>query len=172
MSTYRITRTTLRGQWENHACFVAAMVLAQATGDAFMIDTVAEPGSTGGPNDHSYTLWRQEKQIAFPPTCDPELISSAGVNGWPTEAAARAALNGLLSGAKAVTANVEAANAKAVSAGNIAASIGKDAAKVADAAAGAAKAAGAGAIILWGLEALAAGGLAWWLAKRWLGGGK
>lgn len=175
MTTWRITRTTLRGPFENHACFVATMVLAQATGDAFMVTTEPQPGNNGGPNDRSYTLWRQEKPVSFPPNCDAELITRSGANGWPTEAEARAVLKAVLAGEAAVQANVEAANAKATSAANVAAGVaadvGKAAGKAADAAVGAAGAAGAGAVALWAVEALAAGALAWWAARRWFGKG-
>lgn len=173
MTTYRITRTTLRGPHENHACFVATMIVAQASGDAMMIDTVAQPGNTGGPNDRSYTLWRQERPVAFPPTCTAELISRSGANGWATEAEARAVLQAILAGEAAVQAGVDAANVKATSASNIASGVAADAAKAAgkaaDAALGAAGAAGAGAVVIWLAEAAAAGALAWWAVKRWMG---
>lgn len=176
MTLYRITRTTLRGPFENHACFVAAMVLAQATGDAFMVDTVPQPGNSGGPNDRSYTLWRQEKPISIPPTCNPELMTHAGKNGWGTEAEARAVLKAILAGEAAVQAKVEAANAAATSPANVAAGVAGDigaaAGKAADAAAGAVAGASAGALALWAAEALAAGALAWWAARKWLGGRK
>lgn len=173
MSVYRITRTTLRGQFENHSCFVAAMVLAQATGEAFMVDTVPAPGNNGGPNDRSFTLWRQEKPFAFPATCDPELITRSGKNGWNTESEARAVLASVLKGEAQVDAMVERSNAAAVDPANIAAGVAADVAKGAEKAAGAvggaAAAAAGGAGILWAVEAVVAGVVAWWAAKRWLG---
>lgn len=168
---YRITRTTLRGPFENHACFTAALAVAEASAQAVTIETVPDAGNTGGPNDRSFTIWLQVTPFALPATCDPDLITSAGKNGWATEAEARAVLAGILAGHAQVNANVAAANAAAVSPGNIAASVAKDAGKVADVAAGAVAGAAGAASALWLVEALGAGLLAWWAAKRWLGKG-
>jgi hypothetical protein len=176
MSLYRITRTTLRGSFENHLCFINTLTVAQATSEGAMILTEPQPGNDGGPNDRSYTLWRQDKPLAFPPNCDAELMTSGGKNGWATQADAVVVLEALLSGDESVQAGVESANAKATSVANIAASAGKDikagAEKVGEAAKKAAGAVATGYSILFVAEAVAAGALAWWAVKRWLGGRK
>lgn len=128
---YRLSRTTDRGQHATRDCFIAYLGVAVASGSAWFVDAVPEPGNDGGPNDRTWVLWKQAQPLTIPAQCDPGLQSDAGKNGWETEAEARSVLKKYLAGAATVAASVAAANKAAVSPANIASGVASDVAKAA-----------------------------------------
>jgi hypothetical protein len=125
--TYRISRTTDSGPNADRDCFIAWLAEHTATGDAWLIDAQPEPMNNGGPNDRTLVLWNQVKGGLQMPACFPGLQTSAGANGWNTEAEARAVFNAMLTSTTQLAKTIKEANEKATSAANIAQSMAYDA---------------------------------------------
>src|SRR5215470_17065557 len=89
---YRITRTIIRGQFENDQCFV--IWLAAQAGSVYFVKSAEDPLNNGGPNDKRYYLWNQNQAVKTPtcPNSAPDLIVHAGKDGWESQAEAESVL--------------------------------------------------------------------------------
>lgn len=112
---FRLTRTIVRGQFSNEACF--AQWIAASVPAVQLVKIVPDPLNNGGPNDGDYFLWVQNSPVATPDakTCDVSLVTRDGKNGWATQAEAEAVLAAELQQSGAVKATVERAIADAAS---------------------------------------------------------
>lgn len=155
---YRITRTQLRGQFANDACF-AQWMLGPAASATQTIKAVDDPLNNGGPNDARYYLWVQVSPVATPAknVCDLSLVTRNGKDGWETQAEAQAVLDAELKASGATAAMVAKANAAATDPVKVlteaAKDLGKDIGNVANPV--------SGGIVKFASEALVAVGIAW-----------
>lgn len=159
---YRITRTVIRGQFENDQCFVVWLAANAPNGVSF-VKSANDPLNNGGPNDKRYYLWSQAMPVKTP-TCQgsaPDLIVHAGLDGWASLDQANAVLDYELGQSKVIADQVAAENAAAVSPEHLAESAAKDAGKALDAAGKALSSGGPWIVV--GLVAVAA--IAWKVFK-------
>lgn len=132
---YRITRTTLRGQFENDQCFA---VWLKNTPSVHYVTLQDDPTNDGGPNDRRYYIWTQDAPVTTPtcPNSAPDLINESGVNGWNTAAEAAAVVSRIIKRNVSIDEMVKAANDRAMSLDNIIAGavsdLGKDVKKAVD----------------------------------------
>lgn len=155
---WRVIRTIIRGQFENDDCFlkwVGSHPAEIAIGKVIAVPAISElavpyhdtfetlypflkPEDFGNAkpsaNDQRLYIVYQAQEVATPncPNGNPSLVTSAGKNGWDTQAQAQAVVDAELAQQNKIAAMVKEANEKAVSPGNIAASVLKDAAEAAD----------------------------------------
>lgn len=126
--TFRVTRTTLRGQYEDDRCFLD-WVAGYPTANARIVDFRDDPMNNGGPNDRRFYVWFHDVDMQ-PMKCAngnyPDLIVRDKKNGWPTEAEARAVMLWQIGEAASVKRMVDASNAEALSLKNIAAGMAGD----------------------------------------------
>jgi hypothetical protein len=158
---YRITRTVIRGQFENDQCFV--IWLAAQAGAVYFVKSADDPLNNGGPNDKRYYLWNQNQAVKTPtcPNSAPDLVVHAGLDGWESQAQAEAVLAYELGQSQVIADQVKAANEAAVSPEHLAESAAKDAGKALDAAGKALSSGGPWIVV--GLVAVAA--IAWKVLK-------
>lgn len=132
---YRVTRTTLRGQWENDQCFALWL---KNTPTVHYVTLIDDPTNTGGPNDRRFYVWEQTAilQPDAMPKCksDPDLMTEAGANGWNTAGEAAGVISRIIKKNVTIDEMVKAANEKAISLENIAAGVAKDIGKDVDSA--------------------------------------
>lgn len=122
---YRITRTTLRGQFENDQCFALWL---KNTPTVHYVALQDDPTNTGGPNDRRYYVWLQDAAVTQPKCANsaPDLVNEAGTNGWATPGEAAAVISRIIKKNVTIDEMVKAANEKAVSVENIAAGVAGD----------------------------------------------
>jgi len=128
---YRVTRTTLRGQFEDDRCFLD-WVASFPTANARVVDWRDDPTNNGGPNDRRFYVWFHDVEMKTP-ICPRgavlELITKDKKNGWDTEAEARAVMLAQLGQAAAIQQKVDASVAEATSVKKIVGSMAGDAAQ-------------------------------------------
>jgi hypothetical protein len=137
MGDWRVIRTIVRGQFANDDCFLKWIGSHPAEiAIAKVVQLPAVSGLPNDPNDQRLYIVYQAAAVVTPncPNGNPELVTSGGRNGWPTQAEAEAVASGDLAQRDKIAAQVKAANEKAVSPGNIASSIANDASKAIDSA--------------------------------------
>jgi hypothetical protein len=123
--TFRLTRTTLRGQFADDRCFLD--FIAGYPTEHVRIETWNDdPMNDGGANDRRFYVWWHDVEVKVPPNCNPDLISDGGKNGWATAAEVGAVLKRLFNNALEQKQRVEVANREALSAANLARSAVED----------------------------------------------
>jgi hypothetical protein len=114
---FRVTRTTLRGQFENDRCFLD-WIASYPTANVRIVDWVDDPMNDGGPNDRRFYIWFQNIAVSGI-KCNPDLMSKDGKNGWATFAEAKAVRDSFIGASADIKEVVVAANKQAMSVGNL-----------------------------------------------------